>query len=39
MSMDITNNEQLSLKELNKGIYLYKLYFDGDEHSGKLPTI
>jgi hypothetical protein len=35
-SKNVSNNEQLSLKNLNNGIYLYNLYIDGTRQSGKL---
>jgi hypothetical protein len=36
LSKSITNNEQLSLRNLNNGIYLYNLYIDDTRQSGKL---
>lgn len=36
ISRKITNNEQLSLENLNNGMYLYNLYIDGTRQSGKL---
>ncbi len=36
LSRKITNNERLSLENLNNGMYLYNLYVNGNRQTGKL---